>query len=698
MVSRRQLLKISALGTATFAAPLAYSASNITMTHKTGNPIGSPSLKDIDDNARSLDLLVSGDSPTYLDRRGVKRKSWAGMEGEFSAEQIARQHQFTAFLDSSGYEAPVPYVPGIELVRVTQTVTYLENEYRAKSQELPFTTTDWATDKTKFILIGDDSLRQELSSPSKAAGMVGWRRKYLAAAIDDVHGVLNSMAVSPWEFAEYAIGYDPLTDYMTWDWRPAIQQALDCCAQFGIPSLNMNGHFSVSLDPTSPAVANAYSAGGVALSIKSIIDVDGWGSVTLMSGSGQSEATIFGNPHVTTILGRVRINIEVNGNRTNTLGQVSGVLLVGVQNPVIGPSYYAHSLSRHGFMVRPNPSQVGMTDTVMEVMSGARIDNVGGIGIQATRVKGFLHYGSRVSNTGDNCIDVYANDPAGDESGGFVGKMFITGAVIDGGLTGIFIESGSDWQILDNDLCNCNGMKFNRINSGALDGRIIGNKIKGKNDLTTSYGMSFSNSSGWAYVGGNTFDQLKDSITCGAGTDRLFVASNTHRRIRRYTVSHNKLPNQIVRSTIKDQYIFEEGLSETGYPQLTPPISNPLITVAQYQVGRGTLRSIAGDRDLGVDFELFTVDLTSPSNWGGAYAIYNVNGDAETRINTSPDVLDLPGYVVINKQAYHMVGSGTAGEYYVRLWNGTAAVAGDYLEYLDAAYKVSVKYAAFATA
>lgn len=41
MVSRRQLLKLSALGTASFAAPLAYSASNITMTHNAANQIGS---------------------------------------------------------------------------------------------------------------------------------------------------------------------------------------------------------------------------------------------------------------------------------------------------------------------------------------------------------------------------------------------------------------------------------------------------------------------------------------------------------------------------------------------------------------------------------------------------------------------------------------------------------------------------------
>lgn len=177
MVSRRQLLKLSALGTATFAAPLAYSASNTTMTHKNGSPLGSPSLKDVDDNARSLDLLVCGESPTYMDRRGVQRRSWAGMEGEFSAEQIARKKQFDVFLNSSGFEAPMPYEAGIELIRITQTVTYDKNDYRAKSEALPFTTSDWATDVSKLVLIGDDSLRQDVANsndPTKGANLVGF--------------------------------------------------------------------------------------------------------------------------------------------------------------------------------------------------------------------------------------------------------------------------------------------------------------------------------------------------------------------------------------------------------------------------------------------------------------------------------------------------------------------------------------------
>lgn len=166
MVSRRQLLKLSALGTATFAAPLAYSASNITMTHKNGSPLGSPSLKDADDNARSLDLLVCGDSPTYMDRRGVQRRSWAGMEGEFSAEQERRRDEFNKLMDATGFEPPVVYASGIRLERTTQTVTYQGNDYRVKNQCLPLTTTTWEQDEESLKLVGDYSLRHDLASPT----------------------------------------------------------------------------------------------------------------------------------------------------------------------------------------------------------------------------------------------------------------------------------------------------------------------------------------------------------------------------------------------------------------------------------------------------------------------------------------------------------------------------------------------------
>lgn len=234
MVSRRQLLKLSALSTASFAAPLAYSASNITMTHNTGYPIGSTSPKDLTDNTKNLDLFLNGDNPLYPDRNGVPRKSWKGMEGEFNAgqahretvfvtDQDKREVKFSSFLDASGYEAPVPYASGFSLVRPTQTITYLGKEYRAKSAFLPLITTSWVVDESKLKLVGDDALRQDVadsSDPKKGARMIGFSDRLAPSYLKTVSDILNAGSVSVMRFIsrdEHAALYagDSEKDYTT---------------------------------------------------------------------------------------------------------------------------------------------------------------------------------------------------------------------------------------------------------------------------------------------------------------------------------------------------------------------------------------------------------------------------------------------------------------------------------------------------
>ena len=204
MVSRRHLLKLSALGTASFAAPLAYSASNITMTHNTGNPIGSTSPKDLSDNARNLDYLSLGPNPSYPDRKGVPRKSWSGMEGEHNADQVRREsefdqgqavrsEQFVRFMESSGYSSVGDYGPGLRIERYSQYVMRDGQPYRLSSlAAVPYTTTgDWATESDAFILLGDDVLRQELADPSKAGRGIAFSQPYANATQRDTQSKLS---------------------------------------------------------------------------------------------------------------------------------------------------------------------------------------------------------------------------------------------------------------------------------------------------------------------------------------------------------------------------------------------------------------------------------------------------------------------------------------------------------------------------
>ncbi|WP_416199250.1 hypothetical protein [Pseudomonas helleri] len=210
------------------------------MTHKNGSPLGSPSLKDVDDNARSLDLLVCGDSPTYMDRRGVQRRSWAGMEGEFVASQTKRDTEFRVFLEASGYEVPVDYIGGLEITRSTQTIRFSGELYKAKFNVLPFITANWSADSVNFIAVGDSSLRQEMADPCLGAGLSAWRVSKLDKCISTAADALNHLEVPIWAFADRAVGYIEGGDPATWDWGPAFvaaDKAIDAVSRGGCISV-----------------------------------------------------------------------------------------------------------------------------------------------------------------------------------------------------------------------------------------------------------------------------------------------------------------------------------------------------------------------------------------------------------------------------------------------------------------------------
>jgi hypothetical protein len=207
------------------------------MAYNTGNAPGSTHPKDLIDNSEDLDFLMTGSGVSHPNRLGVPLKSMQGMQQEFNADQISRANtfiatqnekqvafdaaqlaradeysadklsrdtefdtdqtnrdtefdtdqtnrdtQFNTFMSSSGLEPPIAYVSGILLDRVTKTVLYLGNEYRVRTAFMPLTTSTWAVDEAKLLLVGDDSLRQALSNPTdplKGAKMLGW-----AAGID----------------------------------------------------------------------------------------------------------------------------------------------------------------------------------------------------------------------------------------------------------------------------------------------------------------------------------------------------------------------------------------------------------------------------------------------------------------------------------------------------------------------------------
>jgi hypothetical protein len=192
MVNRRQLLKLGALGTASFAAPLAYSASKTTMTYNTGNPIGSTAPKDLYDNARNLDLFANGSNTTYPDRLGVTRKSWAGLE-----------QQVTDYLIAQSYESVfLPYNGGVVVQRQTQLVQRNGELYRVMNVfDVPLTLSGvWATDTPKLQAVGDAAIRQGLADVLNGDAMIGVKQPYTGALSRTQHQK-NADYISATDFA-----------------------------------------------------------------------------------------------------------------------------------------------------------------------------------------------------------------------------------------------------------------------------------------------------------------------------------------------------------------------------------------------------------------------------------------------------------------------------------------------------------------
>jgi len=141
----------------------------MTNTYLTGNPLGSTSPKDLYDNASNLDDGMNSDLPSFVDRFGKRRETWAGMETAFSEFLLASGYEFIGDYDAVGE---------LTFTRANQVMSKGGEYWRpGPALSLPYTTVNnWAIDQPKFVSVGDASLRSELSSTSnltQGAALIG---------------------------------------------------------------------------------------------------------------------------------------------------------------------------------------------------------------------------------------------------------------------------------------------------------------------------------------------------------------------------------------------------------------------------------------------------------------------------------------------------------------------------------------------
>lgn len=143
----------------------------MTNTYDTSNePLGSKAPKVLYNNASNFDEAMNSTSPSWDDRFGKRRQTWAGAE-----------YEWQQFLINSGYEpVHLVYVDGSPLIvsRPTQLIDRAGISYRVKTPaSFPVTLTGtWATDQNAVVEVGDSPLRQDLASQTdgaKGTGQIG---------------------------------------------------------------------------------------------------------------------------------------------------------------------------------------------------------------------------------------------------------------------------------------------------------------------------------------------------------------------------------------------------------------------------------------------------------------------------------------------------------------------------------------------
>lgn len=143
-------------------------------------PLGSTAVKVLYNNTSNLDDATNSvSSETWIDRPPFSRvrKTYFGMEQDFSRSEASRAAIFQAFMDASGYSSLGAYGAGIQIVSHMQTVDYLGQPYVLKSTvpasvEAPYVTTgNWSVEGVNFKLVGDSTLRQDLVSTDVGKGI-----------------------------------------------------------------------------------------------------------------------------------------------------------------------------------------------------------------------------------------------------------------------------------------------------------------------------------------------------------------------------------------------------------------------------------------------------------------------------------------------------------------------------------------------
>ena len=232
------------------------------MPYDTMNPVPSTDPRDLYDDAGIIDKYATSDAPFVPDRLGVLRRTWKGMEVDFTNAQEGRQAQFETQIGSMGYTWVADYGPGLLFTSRNQYMVRDGVPYAvANSTTLPYTTTgNWATEVSKFKAISaDDILRADLADPDDGANLIAYKQPLAAAVARTLMGKITEV-VSLFDFGAVADGdYNAGTGTNN---TPMVQAAIDSLVPNGGTALYIPpGMFRLASPVSVPSGVTIIGAG-----------------------------------------------------------------------------------------------------------------------------------------------------------------------------------------------------------------------------------------------------------------------------------------------------------------------------------------------------------------------------------------------------------------------------------------------------
>lgn len=254
-------------------------------TYFTKNPLGSTSPYDLFDNAQNFDIAVNSITEAiWKDRFGNDRKTYWGMEKQFSAQLLGQEQRFNLFIQNSGYQVIGDYVDGpVTITEYNQLVRYNGELWKlTAATDIPFTTTgnnaaSWVVDSVHLVGVGDAALRQNLSSDQDDLGdsLVAVKQPFTGAVPRTQHDK-NAERITTLDFGAKG---DGATD------DTAVFAAIDAAFTGKVVDLLGKTHLVTSI-PTGNRYANGYFKVGSATYMAVYTTVPKFGTGRVVSGDG----------------------------------------------------------------------------------------------------------------------------------------------------------------------------------------------------------------------------------------------------------------------------------------------------------------------------------------------------------------------------------------------------------------------------